>query len=159
MSAATEHDVTERLAEVGMRAFAAQVMELGRPESVGPTLADPLYGGNRLKIGDAAMALDPLRGDGIGFALRGALLAQAVLARIDGYPGRSESLGHYRARLRQTFEAHLEGCRDHYRTARCAEIWKSDVAAMNAVLEQRGRSAVQFGLRLHGWNLVVGSSR
>jgi hypothetical protein len=158
VSALTEHEVAERLAEIGPRASSTQVMELGRPESVGPALAEPLWRGNSLKVGDAALALDPLRGDGIGFALRGALLAQAVLARIDGESGRADSLGYYGERLRRAFVAHVRGCRDYYRAAQCPEIWKNDIATMDAVAEQRGSPAFPLGLRLHGRNLVVASS-
>ena len=154
LSAATEGDLAERLAEIRMDASAAQVTELSRPEPVGPALADPLWSGNSLKVGDAALALDPLRGDGVGFALRGALLAQAVLARIDGDTSRAESLGHYSERVRRAFVAHVEGCRDYYRVARFAEIWNRDVTAMGAVTETSGQPAGQLGLRLHGRNLI-----
>jgi 2-polyprenyl-6-methoxyphenol hydroxylase-like FAD-dependent oxidoreductase len=154
VSPSTEHEVAERLAEVGVRASAAQVTDVSHPEAVGPALAEPLGRGNRLRVGDTALALDPLCGDGIGFALRGALLAQAVLARIDGESGRAESLGHYHERLRRAFVAHLGGCRDYYSSARCAEIWKSDVAAMDEVVEHCRSPALQLGLRLRGRNLV-----
>ena len=105
-------------------------------------------------VGDAALVLDPLRGDGVGFALRGALLAQAVLAAIARGDSRAVSTRHYAARLTQAFVSHLGGCAAHYRAARCAEIWRRDIAIMEARAAESVRRVRPLALALHGRDLV-----
>ena len=46
-----------------------------------PCFTDPVAGPGRLRAGDAAAASDPLAGDGVGRALRSAILAAATLLR------------------------------------------------------------------------------
>jgi|GEM_PF-3290509 len=156
LCAVTGEDVVDRLAGTGIRTSASEVMELSKPKSIAPVLADPISSGKRLSVGDAAFALDPLRGDGIGFALRGALLAQAVLARIDaGLSSRAECLGYYNARLRRAFVSHVRGCREHYSVARHAEIWRHEVAEMNMVVTGGGAAArKELAFRMRGRDLV-----
>jgi hypothetical protein len=156
LCAVTGEDVVERLAETGIRTSAGDVMELSKPKSIAPALAHPISSGKGLSVGDAAFALDPLRGDGIGFALRGALLAQAVLARIDaGLSSRAECLGYYNARLRRAFVSHVRGCREHYSVARHAEIWRHEVAEMNMVVTGGGAAAwKELAFRMQGRDLV-----
>jgi flavin-dependent dehydrogenase len=142
LCAVTSEDVVERLAGIGIRTSAGKVMEFSEPKSIAPALADPISSGKRLSVGDAALALDPLRGDGIGFALRGALLAQAVLARID-------------ARLRRAFVSHVRGCREHYKAARNAEIWRHEVAEMDMVATGGSTAArKELAFRMQGRDLV-----
>jgi hypothetical protein len=156
LCAVTGEDVVDRLAGTGIRTSASEVMELSKPKSIAPALADPISSGRRLSVGDAAFALDPLRGDGVGFALRGALLAQAVVARIDaGSSSRAECLGYYNARLRRAFVSHVRGCREHYTAARHAEIWKHELAEMDMVVIG-GRTAArkELAFRMQGRDLV-----
>jgi hypothetical protein len=156
LCAVTVEDVVDRFAGTGIRTSAREVMELSKPKSIAPALADPISSGRRLSVGDAAFALDPLRGDGVGFALRGALLAQAVLARIDaGSSSRAECLGYYNARLRRAFVLHVRGCREHYRAARNAEIWKHELAEMDMVVtEGRTAARTELAFRMQGRDLV-----
>jgi hypothetical protein len=156
LCATKTEDVSARLASIGLHASPGKVMEIAKPECVAPALAEPLFHGNQLKVGDAALALDPLRGDGVGFALRGALLAQAVLARIDGGASRAESLRHYDARLRQAFVSHMRGCREHYQTVRHAEIWSLELAVMGSIVAaQRTDAGAHLALRMEGRDLVA----
>jgi hypothetical protein len=126
------------------------VIDIGRVEPVAPRLASTLCAANRIAAGDAALTLDPLRGDGTGFALRGALLAQAVIAAID----EPRSVAHYEKRIRSVFLAHLRGCIGHYRAARHREIWEREIVAMENVAARLDRGPETFELRLEGFDLV-----
>ncbi|HYM62907.1 MAG TPA: hypothetical protein VEZ11_18620 [Thermoanaerobaculia bacterium] len=133
---------------------AAAVVEVSRPEPIAPRLSSRLCDSNRLVAGDAALALDPLRGDGTGFALRGALLAQAVVAAVEHRHDRSRCFSHYEKRVRCAFLGHLRGCSDHYRASRYPRIWEGDVAAMDELAAQLDRGTETFDLRLAGVDLV-----
>src|SRR6267154_1520758 len=148
-------DVAERLAEAGCAASACNVADIGEAESIAPALAQPPHAEARLTIGDAALALDPLRGDGAGFALRGALLAQAVLAAVERGEDRERCLGHYAGRLRTVFASHLHGCVAHYGAARHAAIWRHEVAAMAALARRLAADPAPVGFRMQGHDLVA----
>jgi flavin-dependent dehydrogenase len=153
LGAVSRDDVAERLAEAGYVTSARDIAEIGEPESIAPALAQPPHAGARLTVGDAALALDPLRGDGAGFAFRGALLAQAVLAAIERGEDRERCLAHYAGRLRAVFASHLHGCVPHYRAARHAAIWRHEVADMEALA--RRLAVDSFGFRVQGRDLVA----
>jgi hypothetical protein len=156
--AVTGEDLVDRFARTGIRTSAREVMELSRPKSIAPALADPISSGRQLSVGDAAFALDPLRGDGVGFALRGALLAQAVLARIDARSSSgAECLGYYNARLHRAFVSHVRGCREHYRAARNAEIWRDELAEMDMVVTGGCPARKELAFRMQGRDLVSAS--
>ncbi|MFO1323635.1 MAG: hypothetical protein U1F15_06185 [Burkholderiales bacterium] len=107
----------------------------------------------RLCVGDSAFAVDPLRGDGVGFAVRGALLAQAALCAIASEGRAGPYLAHYSARLRHAFRRHVGECIDHYGSAWNAPIWDGEIARM-----QRCRAAAAAApalrFRLDGLDLV-----
>jgi flavin-dependent dehydrogenase len=130
-TALTADDVAERFALAGRRVSAADIIAIDRPEPIAPRLSECLIVENRVRIGDAALTIDPLRGDGVGFALRGVLLAQAVLTAIDSGQERTPLCSHYDKRLRSVFVSHLKTCSAYYRAARHATIWHSNVAAMD----------------------------
>lgn len=142
------------LGRAGRRIAAGAIIDVGRPEPVAPRLSTSLCDSHRLAAGDAAFALDPLRGDGTGFALRGALLAQAVVAAAETQPERGRCFAHYEKRVRAAFLGHLRGCSAHYRAARCPQIWQRDVAAMEDLAARLDRGAVTFDLHLAGVDLV-----
>lgn len=76
-----------------------------------PRMLQAPYKTRWIAIGDAAMVLDPICGDGTGAALRGAVLAAAALDAIErARIGPRIALGHYRRRLRAAFVAHLAQC-------------------------------------------------
>jgi 2-polyprenyl-6-methoxyphenol hydroxylase-like FAD-dependent oxidoreductase len=153
--AASADHMAERLAEAGYAVPGRDVADLGQPESIAPALAQPPHDDDRLRVGDAALALDPLRGDGAGFALRGALLAQAVLAAAERGEDRARCLAHYARRLRGVFASHLHGCVSHYGAARHAEIWRHEVDAMGALARRLAVDPARFGFRMEGHDLVA----
>lgn len=83
-----------------------------------------------MTVGDSAFAIDPLRGDGVGFAIRGALLAQSVLGAIARERSVGPYLTHYAARLRHAFCRHVDECVSHYERAWNAAIWQGEIAKM-----------------------------
>jgi 2-polyprenyl-6-methoxyphenol hydroxylase-like FAD-dependent oxidoreductase len=155
MAATTPEAAAERLTAEGLNVAAADILTLSSPQLITPHLAQPLAAGNRLRVGDAAMAIDPLRGDGVGFALRGALLAQAVIAAIEGGGDRAQLFNHYDHRLREVFVSHLRGCSSHYRAARYAEIWRPDIVAMDRLAERIEPVAGGYEFRLDERDLVA----
>ena len=91
-----------------------------------PRMADPICAPGWLACGTAAMAFDPICGDGTGNAVREAILAQAVIrAHNDLGDG---VLDHYRIRLLLGFLRHLEQCRQFYSTGHSTDWWRGQLA-------------------------------
>jgi flavin-dependent dehydrogenase len=80
--AATPDGCADWLMRAGLAVRPETISQIGRAQPTTPFLATSLAPGHKIKAGDAALALEPLRGDGAGFALRGGLLAQAVIGAI-----------------------------------------------------------------------------
>jgi len=154
----TVEGIADRLARAGRSVASGAVIDISRPELLAPRLSTSLWDSNQLAAGDAAFALDPLRGDGIGFALRGALLAQAVVAAIENGQDRSRCMAHYEERIYGAFAGHLRGCCAHYRAARSPLIWSRDVTAMEELAKRLDRGAGTLAFRLAGVDLVPFSS-
>ncbi|MEQ8965515.1 MAG: hypothetical protein RID91_06800 [Azospirillaceae bacterium] len=91
------------------RAVAAVIGDMaGAPARVFeamPRLARPTAGPGWLAIGDAAMGLPPVTGDGVGNGLRTAILAAAVLRALRRGEPTEAVLAHYDSRLVQAFDA------------------------------------------------------
>lgn len=128
-----------------------------RPTARGVLAAPSLEPGcavpGRLAAGEAAIGFDPLRGDGVGNAVRGALLAQSVIAAIAGGADEASCLAHYSARLAHAFAEHVQTCSAHYSRAWNAAIWSGEVALMSACAARLTPSH-PLGLRLEGRALV-----
>lgn len=90
-----------------------------------PSIRWPLAGENWFLCGPAAMALDPLCGDGVGFAARSALWLCELLVEM----GPAAARGVYAARLTHAFRAHLAACLELYGQARFAGHWSGELAA------------------------------
>ena len=112
-----------------------------------PRLAEDAAG-NCLLVGDAALALDPLRGDGVGYAVRGAILAHAVLGAIASGADAAACFGHYRARLGNVFRDHLANTARHYERAWNHGIWREDVALMHAWRERAPKAEMGYRLEV-----------
>lgn len=121
-----------------------------------PRIADPLCGPGWLACGSAAMAFDPICGDGTGNAVREAILASAVIRaaargeEVDGL------LNHYQARLIAGFRRHLEHALAFYRRGHNSSWWEVEADALRRGLEwcAQGPAASQsFRYRLNGFDL------
>ena len=79
-----------------------------------PSLTFPFCGDGWLAVGDAAISLDPLSGDGTGYGLRGAILASSILNAVTEGEKLDDCLNHYQKRLARTFLVHLDTCSAYY---------------------------------------------
>ena len=121
-----------------------------------PAMADPLCGPGWLACGSGALAFDPLCGDGIGNALREAILASAVICAAFGGEPEAGLLDHYRTRLLQGFRRHLQICRGFYSAARQGPWWDAEIQLIRQGLEYCERQAgnpPRFRYRLQGYEL------
>jgi hypothetical protein len=153
-AAAIPADVAAWLGRAGRQVRADCVVDIGPVVPIAPRLARPMHTANTLLVGEAAMALDPLRGDGTGYALRGALLAQAAIAAAVRDGRRERYLAHYENRLQSAFISHLQKCSAHYEAARHSKIWSADIAKMDCLANRLQREDLPLEFRLVGLNLV-----
>lgn len=122
-----------------------------------PRLTWPLCGPRWLACGTAALAFDPLCGDGSGNAIREAILASAVLRAHEAGSGEGLLLQHYQNRLLAGFERHLQVCAHFYQSGGNSPWWAEQLAGVEA-----GRrwcraelgTAKQFHFRLDGFTLT-----
>jgi 2-polyprenyl-6-methoxyphenol hydroxylase-like FAD-dependent oxidoreductase len=118
-----------------------------------PAFRDPSPSVQCLRVGDAAFAVDPICGDGTGHAIRGALLAAAVLNAVEE-GGDPEALrAHYQRRLRYAFVSHLQACVEIYATLPQRSLWAPEVEQMSIALraiDDEGLSGDSFCYRLVG---------
>jgi hypothetical protein len=123
-----------------------------------PRLRDDLCRSGWIAVGNEALSLDPLCGDGTGHALREAILAAAVVRWIeDGLPA-AEALDHYRNRLQRTLAAHLRACAAFYGEVRFAGAWDAEIAAMEKGTRDLERSVAarpEAALRIRGFDLTA----
>lgn len=106
--------------------------------AVAPTLHHPLATNTCIRAGEAAFTFDPLSGDGVGYAIRSAVLAATVAA--DVVRAECRGLDYYQFRLGRAFRAHLEACRQFYSDWNTPG-WQREVASTNqglAFLERSG---------------------
>jgi len=110
-----------------------------------------------IAVGEAAITFDPILGDGVGNAVRSALLARSVMAAIVSGANERECLAHYRSRLAHAFAQHVYNSASHYSGAWNFAVWREEIALMQA-----SAAAVPFldplELRLEGAELVNADS-
>ncbi len=120
-----------------------------------PRISNPLTGPGWLACGGAALSFDPLCGEGIGHALREAILAAAILkAHAQGQDwNQLQSL--YAQRLRGGFRRHLEQCHKLYSSGGESEWWLTELDSIETgmrLIPRETQSAPAF--RLEGFDLV-----
>lgn len=121
-----------------------------------PRIADPLCAPGWLACGSAAMAFDPLCGDGTGAAIRESILASAVIRAVHAGDQADRLLAHYRARLTAGLLRHLEICRTFYASANCGRWWERELAALDEGIGWCVRALPaggRFHYRLRGFEL------
>jgi len=127
-----------------------------------PRIADPLCAPGWLACGGAAMAFDPICGDGTGNAMREAILASAVV-RAAGRGEPVESLlAHYRARLIAGFRRHLAMALEFYRAGNSGPWWEEEIRATErgiAWCSDELAGLPDFRYRLNGFELEPVSVR
>ena len=101
-----------------------------------PRLAMTPCASRSIDVGDAAVALDPLSGNGVGSGLRSAILAAAVLeaAGQDAMP--QACFDHYAQRLRKTMRSHVQSCVEFYGRAAHTDGWRAEIGMMIEALHR-----------------------
>ena len=120
-----------------------------------PRISKPLCGPGWLGCGTAALAFDPICGDGTGYAIREGILAAAVIraaVRGEAFEG---LLAHYTNRVTAGFRRHLELCREFYRSGGNGDWWRAELAALERGVEwcRTELGAETFRYRLNGFEL------
>jgi hypothetical protein len=95
-----------------------------------PRIAYPICGDGWLACGAAAMAFDPLCGEGTGNAARQAYLATAVVGAVRDEEPVEELLAHYTSRQMHGFLRHLQICLGFYQTGGSTSFWESQAALL-----------------------------
>jgi 2-polyprenyl-6-methoxyphenol hydroxylase-like FAD-dependent oxidoreductase len=100
-----------------------------------PRILSELCGSGWLACGTAAVAFDPLCGEGVANAVREAILASAVIrAAVPGSDVES-LLAHYNARLMSGFLRHLQMCRHYYSAGGTGPFWTSELQLLQLGIE------------------------
>jgi hypothetical protein len=121
-----------------------------------PRAVEPLAGPGWLACGSAALAFDPLCGEGAGNAIREAILAAAVIRAASEGEDAQHLAAHYSARFIGGFRKHLEICREYYSTGHRGSWWDRQVADLDRGLEwcsQQLSGFPGFRYRLSGFAL------
>jgi hypothetical protein len=119
-------------------------------------ISSPLCAPGWLACGTAAMAFDPICGDGTAHAIREAILASAVIRAVAGGGTENDLLSHYQARLTAGFQRHLALCRQFYRSGGTGSLWTSELAAIDRGIQWCGAALAHhasFRYQLRGFEL------
>ena len=141
------------------RMIAGQIRGLGdgtREFPSYPRITWPLCGPHWLACGTAALAFDPLCGDGTGHAIREAILASAVVRAAARGTNVNALRAHYQARLVAGFKRHLAVCLEFYQSGGVGPWWDSIVESLNKGLrwcDHQLSNAGEFRYRLRGLEL------
>jgi flavin-dependent dehydrogenase len=119
-----------------------------------PQIVSPLCGKNWLAVGDAAFSVDPICGDGTGYAIREAILGTAVLESIRAGLSAEACLRHYTLRLQQAFSQHVKACIQYYLEAFALPVWKTEIEQMRKAVSVGLNDAMALEYRLQGFKLV-----
>ena len=101
-----------------------------------PRILSALYGPGWLACGSAAMAFDPVCGEGAANAVREAILASAVVRATSKGFATEDVFAHYSSRLTAGFLRHLEACRDFYVRGNSGPFWESELELLEQGIEQ-----------------------
>jgi hypothetical protein len=109
-----------------------------------------------LACGTAALAFDPICGDGTAHAVREAILAAAVIRAISTGVPTHEVFAHYESRLIAGFQRHLANAAGFYRTGGGSPWWSGELAAAERGLAWCAQTMAKFPafrFRLNGYEL------
>ncbi len=141
------------------RVIALVISRLGSPSGLFPAFAritSPLCTGDWLACGTAAIAFDPICGDGTAQAVREAILAAAVVRALSKGGTARGLLWHYEQRLTAGFRRHLELCRTFYQSGGTTPLWRSELDAIGRGIrwcDARLHASGDFRYQLRGFEL------
>jgi hypothetical protein len=121
-----------------------------------PRILPTLCGPGWLACGTAAVAFDPLCGEGAANAAREAMLASAAVKAMLGGFDMGGVLAHYSGRLVGGFLRHLELCRHFYLRGGGGRFWRAEVDLLERGIKwarDRLRGNPRFRYRLIGFEL------
>lgn len=121
-----------------------------------PRICSPLCAPGWLACGTAAMAFDPICGDGTAHAVREAILASAVIRAVSDDGDIDGVLAHYQARLTAGFARHLVRCREFYTSGGGGPWWNAELASIEKGVrwcESKLRDHAEFRYQLRGFEL------
>ena len=95
-----------------------------------PRIAQPLCGPDWILCGSAALAFDPICGDGTAQAVREAILAAAVIRGIAAGGDSAALLAYYQTRLLAGVQKHLALCHPYYETGGSGAWWQAEAASL-----------------------------
>jgi flavin-dependent dehydrogenase len=122
-----------------------------------PAIAETLTGPGWLALGSAAMAFDPICGDGTAHALREAVLASACIRAIHNGQPEATVRAHYESRLLLGFRRHLALAHSFYRSGHGGPWWDAEVDAATRGIAWCDARIAAFGpprYRLEGAELI-----
>lgn len=124
---------TERLLDESSLVAPCIDTPLSEPKVVAasPRILQPLTTHHELACGSAAMAFDPLCGEGTGNAVREAFLATAVIQASFAGHDLPSLQSHYARRLQLGFFRHLEMCRQFYGSGGSHAFWTAACQAID----------------------------
>jgi flavin-dependent dehydrogenase len=141
------------------RIIAGEIAEQGEPAGefpAHPRILSSLCGDQWLACGTAAMAFDPLCGDGTSHAIREAILAAAIIQAAAGGENPEELRSHYETRLLAGFGRHLALCSQFYRTGNRGPWWDQELTSLDegmAWCRERLGNRRGFQYQLNGFEL------
>src|SRR5579871_1133513 len=123
-----------------------------------PRIVDPLAGMNAagdgwLACGTAALAFDPICGDGTAHAVREGILAAAVIRAIHDGADADKVLTHYESRLIVGFQRHLTNCVAFYLTGGNGAWWHTELNSIERGIswcKEKMSTFPEFRYRLNG---------
>lgn len=95
-----------------------------------PRIAAASTGEGWLAVGTAALAFDPICGDGVAQAVRGAILAAAVIGAIRDGSNTAELLRHYELMMIAAMRRHLKLCAGYYEAMGPRPWWQAELSAL-----------------------------
>jgi len=121
-----------------------------------PRILSSLCGDRWLACGTAAMAFDPLCGDGTSHAIREAILAAAIIQAAADGEDPDELRSHYESRLLAGFGRHLALCSQFYKTGNRGVWWDRELKSLEEGMAWCGQQLgdrQDFRYQLSGFEL------
>ncbi len=121
-----------------------------------PRIMAPLGEPGWIACGTAAMAFDPICGDGTAHAVREAILAAAMIRAAARGEDAVQLLAHYEARLTAGFSRHLAHCLPYYGNGHDGPWWEQEAGSVKQGLDWCARQLSRhttFRYQLNGFEL------
>jgi len=143
------------------RLIAPRIAPVGDPSAdfdTSPRMLARLRGPDWLACGTAAVAFDPICGDGTAQAMREAILGCAVITAIGEGGDREAVLGHYEAMLTAAMRRHLRLCAQFYASGGQGDWWRAQMAGLAEGFDwctRRLAREPEPRFELHGFRLAA----